>query len=446
VRALILEDETNLREILKIILGDFNYEVDEAENLEEGLSLLNEKNYDLILADLRLPDGSGMDLVKKVKKEGPETEVIIITAFASTETIKESFELGVYDYIEKPFDINELKLVLRNVTDKLSLRKKGEDGELSLIVGKSKAIENLKEQIRKVAPYDVSVLILGESGSGKELVARALHNLSPRKDKPFVAINCAALPAELLESELFGYKKGAFTGALSNKEGLIEKADGGTLFLDEIGDMPLPLQAKLLRFLETKTFIPLGSTEEKRVDVRVIAATNKDLKREIEKGNFREDLYYRIATIAIKVPPLRERREDIPLLVEYFADLFEKKYGKEIKRISPKFINYLQSLPLEGNVRELRNMVEREVILMGDDGVLGGTFSEMASEIQEVYIPPEGVNLKEILEETEKKYLFKALDLAGGKKSKAAELLGLTFREFRYRLSKYSPKGGSKEN
>ncbi len=446
MRALILEDETNLREILKIILGDFNYEVDEAENLEEGLSLLNEKNYDLILADLRLPDGSGMDLVKKVKKEGPETEVIIITAFASTETIKESFELGVYDYIEKPFDINELKLVLRNVTDKLSLRRKEEDGELSLIVGKSKAIENLKEQIRKVAPYDVSVLILGESGSGKELVARALHNLSPRKDKPFVAINCAALPAELLESELFGYKKGAFTGALSNKEGLIEKADGGTLFLDEIGDMPLPLQAKLLRFLETKTFIPLGSTEEKRVDVRVIAATNKDLKREIEKGNFREDLYYRIATIAIKVPPLRERREDIPLLVEYFADLFEKKYGKEIKRISPKFINYLQSLPLEGNVRELRNMVEREVILMGDDGVLGGTFSEMASEIQEVYIPPEGVNLKEILEETEKKYLFKALDLAGGKKSKAAELLGLTFREFRYRLSKYSPKGGSKEN
>lgn len=446
MRALILEDETNLREILKIILGDFNYEVDEAENLEEGLSLLNEKNYDLILADLRLPDGSGMDLVKKVKKEGPETEVIIITAFASTETIKESFELGVYDYIEKPFDINELKLVLRNVTDKLSLRRKEEDGELSLIVGKSKAIENLKEQIRKVAPYDVSVLILGESGSGKELVARALHNLSPRKDKPFVAINCAALPAELLESELFGYKKGAFTGALSNKEGLIEKADGGTLFLDEIGDMPLPLQAKLLRFLETKTFIPLGSTEEKRVDVRVIAATNKDLKREIEKGNFREDLYYRIATIAIKVPPLRERREDIPLLVEYFADLFGKKYGKEIKRISPKFINYLQSLPLEGNVRELRNMVEREVILMGDDGVLGGTFSEMASEIQEVYIPPEGVNLKEILEETEKKYLFKALDLAGGKKSKAAELLGLTFREFRYRLSKYSPKGGSKEN
>ena len=446
MRALILEDETNLREILKIILGDFNYEVDEAENLEKGLSLVNEKNYDLILADLRLPDGSGMDLVKKVKKEGPETEVIIITAFASTETIKESFELGVYDYIEKPFDINELKLVLRNVTDKLSLKKREKNGELSLIVGKSKAIENLKEQIRKVAPYDVSVLILGESGSGKELVARALHNLSPRKDKPFVAINCAALPAELLESELFGYKKGAFTGALSNKEGLIEKADGGTLFLDEIGDMPLPLQAKLLRFLETKTFIPLGSTEEKRVDVRVIAATNKDLKREIEKGNFREDLYYRIATIAIKVPPLRERREDIPLLVEYFADLFGKKYGKEIKRISPKFINYLQSLPLEGNVRELRNMVEREVILMGDDGVLGGTFSEMASEIQEVYIPPEGVNLKEILEETEKKYLFKALDLAGGKKSKAAELLGLTFREFRYRLSKYSPKGGSKEN
>ena len=445
MRVLILEDEVSLREILRLILEDFNYQVEEAGTLEEARGKLKEGEFDLVLVDLRLPDGSGMEVVREIKEKTPETEVIIITAFASTETVKEAFELGVYDYVEKPFNLDDLKLLIRNVSEKISLKKGFSSREVPGLIGRSKVIERLKEKIKKIAPYDVNVLVLGESGVGKEVVAKAIHSLSPRKGAPFVAINCAALPPELLESELFGYKRGAFTGAVSNKKGLIEKANGGTLFLDEIGDMPLPLQAKLLRFLETRRFIPLGSTEEKEVDVRVIAATNKNLKEEIRKGNFREDLYYRLATIVIEIPPLRERREDIPLLVEYFAREFSRKYGKEIKRISSGFINYLMELPLEGNVRELKNIVEREVILL-EDGVLGAGFSggrELC--VNRVEIPEEGVNLKEVLSNVERDYLFAALEKAGGVKTKAAKLLGLTLREFRYRLSKYLPQKGEVE-
>ena len=284
MRALILEDERSIREILSIVVEEFDFEVDEAETISDTLEKLKGSSYELLFVDLRLPDGSGMDVVRQVRREHAETEIVVITAFASTETIKEAFELGVYDYIEKPFKIEDLRLILRNLKEKLALKEKLKQESIPELIGQSPSIEKLKDIIRKVAPYDVNVLVLGESGSGKEVVAKAIHNLSNRKNKPFVAINCAALPAELLESELFGYKKGAFTGAVKDKKGLIEKANGGTLFLDEIGDMPLSLQAKLLRFLETKKFIPLGATEEKEVDVRIIAATNKNLKEEIKKG------------------------------------------------------------------------------------------------------------------------------------------------------------------
>ena len=240
MRVLILEDEGSLREILSFILEDFGYKVDEAETLKEAIKKIESEEYELALIDLRLPDGSGMELVKELKRKSPETEVIIITAYASTETIKEAFELGVYDYVEKPFNLEELKLIIRNVSDKISLKKSFSKEEIPGLIGKSRAIEKLKEKVRKVAPYDVNVLLIGESGTGKEVVAKAIHKLSTRKSNNFVAINCAALPPELLESELFGYKKGAFTGAVSDKKGLIEKADGGTLFLDEIGDMQLP--------------------------------------------------------------------------------------------------------------------------------------------------------------------------------------------------------------
>ncbi len=439
MRALILEDESSIRDILSIILEEFGFEIDEAETITQALDFLQDRRYDIALVDLRLPDGSGMEVVRKIRSSFPETEVVVITAFASAETIKEAFDLGVYDYVEKPFKIEDLRLIIRNLKEKITLQQKLKKEEIPELIGRSSSMEKLKETIRKVAPYDVNVLILGESGTGKELVAKAIHSLSSRKDLPFVAINCAALPAELLESELFGYKKGAFTGAVKDKKGLIEKASGGTLFLDEIGDMPLQLQAKLLRFLETRRFIPLGSTEEREVDVRIISATNKDLREEIKAGRFREDLYYRIATIVIEVPPLRERREDIPLLVDFFVRELADKYGKEIKRVSKGFIDYLMSLPFEGNVRELKNIVEREIIL-SEDGVLGARFYRKdlsKGEGRDVEIPEEGVDLKRILADIEKEYLVKALEMAGGKKKKAAELLGLTFREFRYRLSKY---------
>ncbi len=436
MEALILEDERSLQEILKILLEDFSFNVTSAYTIAEAQTHLKNNSFDIALIDLRLPDGNGMEIVRKIKKDSPETEIVIITAFASAETIKEAFELGVYDYIEKPFRLEDLRLIIRNLKDKIELKKQVETSEIPQLIGKSPATEKLKETIRKIAPYDVNVLITGESGTGKEVVARAIHNLSNRNRKPFIAINCAALPSELLESELFGYKKGAFTGATKDKKGLIEAANGGTLFLDEIGDMPISLQAKLLRFLETKRFIPLGGTEEKEVDVRIIAATNKNLKEEVKKGNFREDLFYRLSTIQIHIPPLRERKEDIPLLVDYFVKELSKKYNKEIKRISQSFINHLMNQPLEGNVRELKNIVEREVI-MCDDGILGK--GVLSAETPPSLLPPlteEGVNLKEILKSVEKEYLLKALELANGKKTKAAELLGLTFREFRYRLSK----------
>jgi two-component system response regulator PilR (NtrC family) len=440
VRALVLEDERGIREVLSIVLEEAGFDVDEATSVCQAQDKLKENLYDILFVDLRLPDGSGMDIVREVKKLSPDAEVVVITAFASTETVKEAFELGVYDYIEKPFKLEDIRLILRNLKEKLTLREKLRKEAIPELIGRSVAIERLKETIRRVAPYDVNILILGESGTGKEIVARAIHDLSMRKSKPFVAINCAALPGELLESELFGYKKGAFTGAVRDKRGLIEKANGGTVFLDEIGDMPLKLQAKLLRFLETRRFIPLGATEEREVDVRIISATNRNLKDEIKKGNFREDLYYRIATIVVEVPPLRKRREDIPLLVEYFVEEFSRKYGKKIKRVSKSFVESLMNLPLEGNVRELRNLVEREVIL-SDDGIVGTGYTpgrEFSEALGFVEIPESGVNLKEVLAEIEKAYLLKALEMAEGKKRKAAQLLGLTLREFRYRLAKHN--------
>ena len=303
-------------------------------------------------------------------------------------------------------------------------------------------MQRLFKVIDKVAPFDSHILIIGESGSGKELVAKALHNSSRRANKRLVAINCASLPSELLESELFGYSKGAFTGAYASKRGLIEDADGGTLFLDEIGEMPLPLQAKLLRFLEDKKIRPLGSGKEIEVDVRVVAATNKTFKELIEKGEFREDLYYRLSTFELRVPSLRERREDIPVLVDHFIKLFSRKFEKNIIKVDPGFIDYVLQHDLRGNVRELKNIIEREVIL-SEDGCIkhtGGN-SLIRSNSLSMEIPDEGMNLSEYLAGIEHDILQKALRKTSGMKTKAAELLGMTFREFRYKLSKYKDTG-----
>ncbi len=444
LKALIVDDEKSLRNILSILLSEFGFSCEEAESVSEALSKVSKEDYDLVLLDLRLKDASGMEVLRFLRENSKSSEVIIITAFATSETADEAVRLGAFDYITKPFEISELRLILRNVKRKIELEKKvGEYEDIYKdFVGVSPSIRKIKEVVRKIAPYDASVLILGESGSGKEVVARMIHRLSRRKNKPFVAINCASLPSELLESELFGYKKGAFTGAVSDKKGLIEEADGGTLFLDEIGDMPLSLQAKLLRFLEDRKIRPIGSLEEKEVDVRVIAATNKRLEDEIKKGSFREDLYYRLATITIEIPPLRERKEDIPVLVKYFADRLSKKYRKAFTKISPKLINYLTQLELKGNVRELKNIVERAVIMSDGETLELPELIEPSGSAR-IFLPKEGLDLKKTLSDIEKDLIKQALEKSGGKKTEAAKLLKLSLREFRYRYSKYFGEGSS---
>ena len=447
MRALIVDDELNIRKVLRVILEENNLEVNEAATVAESVATIKDNYFDMAVVDLRLPDGSGINVLKTIKENSPDTVVLVITAFASTETAVETMKAGAYDYVTKPFNVDEIRIILKNISDKILLENRVKElqqyaDEYQNMIGKSESMQRLFKVIDKVAPFDSHILIIGESGSGKELVAKALHNRSRRANKRLVAINCASLPSELLESELFGYSKGAFTGAYASKRGLIEDADGGTLFLDEIGEMPLPLQAKLLRFLEDKKIRPLGSGKETDVDVRVVAATNKTLKDLIEKGEFREDLFYRLSTFELRVPSLRERREDIPILVDHFIKLFSRKFEKSIVKVDAGFIDYVLQNELRGNVRELKNIIEREVIL-SEDGCIkhtGGN-SLIRSNSLSMEIPDEGMHLIEYLAGIEHDILQKALRKTGGMKTKAAELVGLTFREFRYRLSKHKDAG-----
>ncbi len=447
MRALIVDDEINIRKILKVILEESDFEVHEAANVSEGVGLTKDYFFDIAIVDMRLPDGSGIDVLRMIKSTNPDTVVLVITAFASTETAIETMKAGAYDYLTKPFNLDEIRIILKNISEKILLETRVKElqqyaDEYQNMIGKSESMQRLFKVIDKVAPFDSHILIIGESGSGKELIAKALHNRSRRLNKRLVAINCASLPSELLESELFGYSKGAFTGAYTSKRGLIEDADGGTLFLDEIGEMPLSLQSKLLRFLEDKKIRPLGSGKETDVDVRVFAATNKTFKELIEKGEFREDLYYRLATFELRVPSLRERREDIPLLVDHFIRFFSRKFEKTIIKVDPAFLDYIMQHELRGNVRELKNIIEREVIL-SEDGCIRCTSGQYQVRIDNssIEIPEEGLDINTYLANIENELLQKALKQANGTKTRAAELLKLTFREFRYRLTKYKDTG-----
>lgn len=446
MRAIVVDDESNIRKVLNVLLSENDFEVYEAEGLSDAANLINKNYYDIAIVDLRLSDGSGIDVLKLLKEQNPETIVLIITAFASAESAIAAMKLGAYDYVTKPFNFDEIRVILKNIKETITLQKKVRELQhyadvYQNIVGKSDAIKRVFNMIEKIAPFDTNVLITGDSGTGKELVAKAVHTKSKRANKPFIAINCASLPAELLESELFGYSKGAFTGAYTSKRGLIDEADNGTLFLDEIGEMPLPLQAKLLRFLEDKKIRPLGSSGEIEVDIRLIAATNKTLTDLLQSGEFREDLYYRLATFEIRLPSLKERKEDIPLLIDQFIKLFSKKFQKNITRIDPAFVDYIMGQELKGNVRELKNIIEREVIL-SENGYLKctscQTFTNQSRHALE--IPDSGININEYLASIEKELMHKALQKSEGVKTKAAEFLRLSFREFRYRLSKYSNK------
>jgi len=450
-RILIVEDEKLVRWSLMERLKKEGYEVFEAENGGEGLQLLNEEMIDLVVLDYRLPDMTGLDILRKTIVDRPETPVILMTAYSSIDSAVEAIKLGAYDYINKPFNHDEMVVTISRALESSKLRRevrhlRSEQQRrygLSSIIGQSPSMLEVFELIEKIARSQAStVLITGESGTGKDLVAKAIHYASDRANAPFMNITCSALPETLLESELMGHERGSFTDARSLKKGLFELADGGTLFLDEIGDMGVLLQAKLLRFLQEKTFKRVGGVKDITVDVRIVAATNRDLAKAVREGRFREDLYYRLKVIPIILPPLRERKEDIPLLVNSFIDNFNQEFKKTTKGISPEALDRLQAYSWPGNVRELRNVVERVMILENKSEL---SLRDLPREIREPVhddnasvpdgfrLPDGGFPLKDI----ENEMVRQALDKSRGNQTRAAKLLSISRDALRYKMKKY---------
>ena len=459
-KILVVDDEKSMRDFLSIVLKREGYYVSTAEDGEIARQSLEKEIFDLVITDMKMPRGNGIELLKVVKELSKETVVLVITAFASTETAIEAMRQGAYDYLTKPFQIEEVKHIIRNALEKRKLREEnfllkrelGGEGAFEQIIGKSERMRHVFDLVKKVADNRSNILILGESGTGKELVAKAIHFQSKRKDSPFVTVNCSALPETLLESELFGHMKGSFTGAVSNKEGLFEVANQGSIFLDEIGEISPGIQVKLLRVLQEKEFRRIGGTRDIKVDVRIIAATNRDLSKMVSEGHFREDLYYRLDVIPIHLPPLRERSEDIPLLVNHFLKEFGKANGKEVKGCTPEALDLLKSHEWKGNIRELENVLERMVTLANteifevEDLKIHLNRSVLSKEMFLNDLPEEGLDLEDLIEHIEKGLLLKALDRTHWMKKDAAKLLHLNFRSFRYRLSKYGiTKNGSKD-
>ena len=442
-KILVVDDEKSMREILEIFLKSEGYVVSVAENGEKAIEAVKKDIFDLIITDMKMPKVGGLELLKNVKQITPDTVVVIVTAFGTTESAVAAMKLGAYDYIQKPFQMDDIRLVVKNALEKQKLQKdvsilkqQLKPPSLENIIGKSQSMQALFSVISKTSESNASVLITGESGTGKELVAKAIHSLSPRKDNHFVAINCAAIPEGLLESELFGHMKGAFTGAASNKQGLFELANEGTLFLDEIGEMPINLQAKLLRVIEGGTFRRVGGVSDINVDVRIISATNKNVQALIEQKYFREDLYFRLNVLSVKIPPLRERGDDIPLLVDHFL----KKLAGDKKRFSNPAIELLKNYEWKGNVRELENIIERMVLLCDNEVMDAKHLPDEISSVsraEKVVVPSGGMDIEKLMEDTEKAYLMNALQRTNGVKTEAARLLNLTFRSFRHKLKKY---------
>ena len=451
-KILVADDEKSMREFLDIMLKKEGYKVTLASNGEEVMKLVEKDIFDLALVDIRMPRQDGISALKRIKSISPETVVIMITAYASADTAIKAMKEGAYDYITKPFKIDEIKLIIQNALEKKHLQKENlllkqvvrDRYHFENIIGQSSKMLELYDLLEKVAPTKTNILITGESGTGKELVAKAIHYNSPRKDKPFVTLNCGAIPESLIESELFGHMRGAFTDAISTKKGLFEVADEGTIFLDEISELPLMMQVKLLRVLQDREFKRVGGTEDIRVDVRILSATNKDLEGAVREKQFREDLFYRLNVIQIRIPSLRERKEDIPLLTSHFLKRYSEELGKQISQISPEALRVLVQYDYPGNVRELQNIIERAMALETSQEL---TAPNLSSYIEEqlpikkrpidLEIPSEGVDLEKIVEDVERTLLLKALDRTKGIKKKAAELLHINFRSMRYRLEKY---------
>jgi two-component system response regulator PilR (NtrC family) len=448
----VADDEQSMREFLDIMLKKEGYKVSLASNGDEVLKLVEKDIFDLALLDIRMPKLDGITALKKIKAISPETIVIIITAYASADTAIKAMKEGALDYITKPFKVEEIKLIIKNALEKKNLQEENillkqvvrDRYHFGNIIGQSPKMSDLYDLLAKVAPTKTNILITGESGTGKELVAKAIHYNSPRKEKPFVTLNCGAIPESLIESELFGHMKGAFTDAIATKKGLFELADEGTIFLDEISELPLPMQVKLLRVLQDKEFKRVGGTEDIQVDVRIISATNKDLEEEVKKKLFREDLFYRLNVIQIKLPPLRERKEDIPFLAIHFLKRYSEELNKNISNISPEALHILLNYEYPGNVRELQNIIERGVALESTQELTAQNLNSYLEEqlpprkgLFDLEIPKEGVDLEKMVEDLERALLLKALDMTKGIKKKAAELLNINFRSIRYRLEKY---------
>ena len=447
---LVVDDEMSMRELLQLMLDKEGYQVTLAASGEEALKVLENNTFDLVITDIRMQDIDGIDVLKKAKALSPESVVIMISAFATAETAVEAMKEGAYDYIPKPFKNRDFKKIVRDALESKgpAAGAEGESESRSIqhfgcLVGESPQIKRIYDLVERVGPTKSNVFISGESGTGKELVAKAIHRQSPRSDKNFVVINCAGIPDNLIESELFGYKKGAFTGAAADKEGLFEVADGGTVFLDEVGELTPAIQVKLLRVIQERTFTAVGGTEEKSVDVRLISATNKDLENEVIHGRFREDLFFRLNVIHIAMPPLREREGDLALLSQHFLEKYSRDLGKNVKKISAYAMDILKQYNFPGNVRELENIIERSVALETSNIVLPEslTLSNFQRERSREGrrrrdLTLEGIKLDDILDEIEKDYILRGLEMAHGSKQRAATLLGITMRSFRYRLDK----------
>jgi two-component system response regulator PilR (NtrC family) len=457
-RVLVVDDERSMRELLSIVLRRDGYDVLIAEDGAAGLELLKRERVDILITDIRMPQMNGVDLLREAKRIAPDIVSIVMTAFATTETAVEALRLGAADYVTKSKDtaaelrvrvgreLERRRLQQENVLLKRALKT---SNQFSNIIGNSSAMVALFQLIETIAATNSTVLITGESGTGKELIARAIHVNSPRRERPFVAVNCGALSETLLDSELFGHMRGAFTGADSNKKGLIEVAEKGTIFLDEIGEMSPVVQVKLLRVLQERKFRRLGGTEEIDADIRILAATNRDLAKMVAEGSFREDLFYRINVIPMRVPPLRERQGDIPLLAEHFVGRFAEQMRKPISGISGAAMSLLTQYAWPGTIRELENAIERAVALERTPAILPDSlpehFSQRAAEVPAAAVPAEafpdaGFDLERHVQEIEREYIAEALRRAGGVKVKAAELLGMSFRSFRYYTKKYNLK------
>ncbi|CAM9645460.1 unnamed protein product, partial [Discosporangium mesarthrocarpum] len=448
-RILVVDDEQSMREFLEIFLRREGYAVSMAADVDTAVAHLEADEIDLVITDMQMPEKTGLDLILAAREVSPETVTIVVTAFGTTDSAISAMKEGAYDYLTKPFKVDELSIVIEKALEKKLLSNENQRLKRELrsqsrdrnILGSSRAMQEVFDLIAQVAETKTNVLVSGESGTGKELVARAIHEQSARASGPFVAINCGAIPENLLESELFGHVKGAFTGAVQNKEGLFETATGGTLFLDEIGELSQPLQVKLLRALQEKSIRRVGDTVDRKIDVRIVSATNRRLEDEVAEGRFREDVYYRLNVIQLQLPPLRDREEDIPLLAQHFIRRFSEELGKDVDGMNAEAYDLLASYAFPGNVRELENLIERAVALAR--GPVIGPELLPPTVVRPAAAPPtaprvtsEGVDLERLVADYERSLIEESLVASKGVKKQAARLLGISFRSFRYRLEK----------